>query len=295
MFAHMPDTAEPYSEKDFLNEVYLDKQQYHVLRNLLLHKKNIILQGPPGVGKTYAAERLAYSILGSKDKNRVCTIQLHPNYSYEDFLLGYRPTKTGFTLKKGPFYRFCNQAQNDNDTRPWFFIIDEINRGNLSKVFGELLVLIENDKRGRPVRLPYGDAEFSVPENIYIIGMMNTADRSLAMLDYALRRRFYFFSFVPAFQSDGFRKYQSSLADKQLDALIKTVQSLNDCIAQDPALGSGFCIGHSYFCTRPKNMDSEWLQAVVLYELIPLLEEYWFDEPDKVAEWSSRLQSTLHD
>ena len=195
-----------YTESDFLDEVYLDEEKYYILKNLLLYKKNIILQGPPGVGKTFAAKKLAYSIIGEKNKDRVMTIQFHQNYSYEDFMMGFRPNECGFELKKGPFYNLCKKAEQDPNNN-YFFIIDEINRGNLSKIFGELFMLMENDKRGTEIKLLYSDEMFSIPKNLYIIGMMNTADRSLAIIDYALRRRFAFFEFKPAFDSDGFKKY----------------------------------------------------------------------------------------
>src|SRR5699024_7318145 len=154
---------------------------------------------------TYAAKRLAYSVIGEQDRSRVQIVQFHQSYSYEDFLMGYRPRESGgFTLTEGPFYRFCEDARADDPTPPYFFIIDEINRGNISKIFGELLMLIESDKRGTELRLLYKHESFSVPPNVHIIGMMNTADRSLAVLDYALRRRFGFFEMAPGFRTEGF-------------------------------------------------------------------------------------------
>ena len=278
----------PYTQADFLRDVYLDRDQYQALRTLLLTKKNVILQGAPGVGKTFAAQRLAYSILGEADPERVRTVQFHQSYSYEDFILGYRPTDTGFSLKPGVFYEFCRRAARD--TRPYFFIIDEINRGNLSKIFGELFTLLEPGQRGQALRLLYTDEVFAIPENVYLIGMMNTADRSLAMLDYALRRRFAFFELTPAFRSDGFRAYQASLASPRFDRLIGAVERLNAAIAADDSLGDGFCIGHSYFCAGGSD---DRLRAVVEYELIPLLKEYWFDEPEKVRCWSALLREAV--
>ena len=238
-------TFEPYTADDFLTDVYMDEDRYKVLKSLLLTKKNVILQGAPGVGKTFAAKRLAFSIMGEKDTNRVKMVQFHQSYSYEDFIMGFRPTETGFELRKGVFYEFCRQAAEDD--RPYFFIIDEINRGNLSKIFGELFMLIESDKRGVELQLLYADEQFSIPSNVYIIGMMNTADRSLAMLDYALRRRFAFFELTPAFSSAGFRAYRTKVNNPKFDRLIATVEQLNDVIANDDSLGEGFCIGHSYF------------------------------------------------
>lgn len=280
-----------YTESDFLDEVYLDEEKYYILKNLLLYKKNIILQGPPGVGKTFAAKKLAYSIIGEKNKDRVMTIQFHQNYSYEDFMMGFRPNECGFELKKGPFYNLCKKAEQDPNNN-YFFIIDEINRGNLSKIFGELFMLMENDKRGTEIKLLYSDEMFSIPKNLYIIGMMNTADRSLAIIDYALRRRFAFFEFEPAFDSDGFKKYLEEKNSDKLCKVIEMIKKLNTDIRNDESLGKDFCIGHSFFCFDD-DIDDYLLKSVVDYEIIPLLNEYWYDEIDKVEEWSYLLHEAI--
>lgn len=282
-----------YSSTDFLSDVYMAGQDYKTLVNVLKMKKNIILQGAPGVGKTFTAKRLAYSIIGAKNPNRVQMIQFHQSYSYEDFIEGYRPTENGFTIKKGAFYKFCKLAEED-DENDYFFIIDEINRGNLSKIFGELFMLIEKDKRGIELQLLYSDENFSVPANVYIIGMMNTADRSLAMLDYALRRRFSFYTMKPGFNTIGFQTCQDSLESEAFNKLISCVKQLNSKIAEDISLGEGFCIGHSYFCGLTSDtVNVQILSSIVEYELIPLLKEYWFDEPAKIIDWSDRLRSTI--
>ena len=284
-----------YTMEDFLDEVYISEEAYNTLVSVLRNKMNIILQGAPGVGKTFVAKRLAYSIMGIKDVDRVMMVQFHQSYSYEDFIMGFRPSATGFELKKGAFYNFCKKAEVDSDN-DYFFIIDEINRGNLSKIFGELFMLIENDKRGNKnkLQLLYSDEMFYVPDNVYIIGMMNTADRSLAMLDYALRRRFAFFDLKPGFESEGFRAYQAELDNRKFNALIRQVESLNEQIAADESLGEGFYIGHSYFCNiNPDELDDAKLSGIVEYELIPTLKEYWFDEPDKVKQWSDNLRSVI--
>ncbi|MFA6773999.1 MAG: AAA family ATPase [Sphaerochaeta sp.] len=281
----------PYSKDDFLMDVYVSDKDYQDLTSLIRKKKNVILQGAPGVGKTWAAKRLAYSMMGVKDPSRVMMIQFHQSYSYEDFIMGFRPSEKGFQLKKGPFYTFCKEAEVDSDN-DYFFIIDEINRGNLSRIFGELFMLIEADKRGNELLLLYSEEKFSVPKNIHIIGTMNTADRSLAMLDYALRRRFAFYGLKPAFQSEGFRTYKKGLNNQKLDKLVSCVEKLNEIIAKDDSLGDGFCIGHSYFCNL-EVVDDQALSGIVEYELIPLLREYWFDEPDKIREWSDELRSSI--
>ena len=280
-----------YDAEQFLDEVYMDEASYNTLVSLVQTKKNVILQGAPGVGKTFAAKRLAYSMMGVKDPNRVMMVQFHQSYSYEDFIMGFRPSENGFELKRGAFYNFCKEAEIDSDN-DYFFIIDEINRGNLSKIFGELFMLIESDKRGVELQLLYSDEKFSVPSNVYIIGMMNTADRSLAMLDYALRRRFAFYEMKPGFDTDGFREYKMGLASEKFDRLINCVENLNSAIAADESLGEGFCIGHSYFCNLKKATDNA-LSGIVEFELIPLLKEYWFDEPVKVKDWISNLRSAI--
>ena len=285
-------TYPPYDAEKFLEEVYMDEKNYHNLVALIEKKKNVILQGAPGVGKTFAAKRLAYSIMGVKNKERVKMVQFHQSYSYEDFIMGFRPTGIGFELKKGVFYNFCKTAEIDSEN-DYFFIIDEINRGNLSRIFGELLMLIENDKRGVELQLLYSDEMFSIPANVYIIGMMNTADRSLAMLDYALRRRFAFYEMKPGFETDGFREYRMSLNSTKFDNLINCVEDLNGVITADESLGEGFCIGHSYFCNLKEATD-QVLSGIIEFELIPLLREYWFDEPVKAKDWSNHLRSAIN-
>ena len=280
-----------YTREDFLREVYITESDYDTLTELIKKKKNVVLQGAPGVGKTYIAKRLAYSIMGCKDKNRVAMIQFHQSYSYEDFIMGFRPSENGFVLKTGIFYDFCKKAEIDSDN-PYFFIIDEINRGNLSKIFGELFMLIESDKRGGQLQLLYSDEMFSIPPNVFVIGMMNTADRSLAMIDYALRRRFAFYDIKPGFNAKNFIEYKNNFQSKMLNGLIQCICDLNAQIASEEALGEGFCIGHSYFCNL-HNADKSTLSNIVEYEIVPLLKEYWYDEPSKVRDWSNRLRGTL--
>jgi 5-methylcytosine-specific restriction protein B len=284
-------SIDAYTKSDFLDEVYMTEKRYENLVAVLRNKKNIILQGAPGVGKTFAARRLAWSMMGEKDDSRIEFVQFHQNYSYEDFMMGYKPVEDGFELKYGIFYRFCQKAANQPD-KEFFFIIDEINRGNMSKIFGELLMLIEKDYRGTKATLAYNGLSFSVPKNLYIIGMMNTADRSLAMIDYALRRRFSFFEVEPGFDSEGFIHYQNGLNNETLNELVNKVKDLNREISLDKSLGKGFCIGHSYFCGRDVCTE-EWLHSIVDYDILPMLSEYWFDDANKLQRWENILQGVF--
>ena len=296
----LPKPYDPYDKKKFLDDVFMDEEDYDKLLNLLVYKKNIILQGAPGVGKTFLAKRFAYSIMGEKNDSHIESIQFHQNYSYEDFIMGYKPVDDGFELMTGVFYNFCKKAEQDTDPNSkYFFIIDEINRGNLSKIFGELMALIEADKRGDKVRLAYRDELFSVPDNVYIIGMMNTADRSLAMMDYALRRRFSFYEIEPAFKKPIFKKHLLKYLKLVgvADAVIERLTKLNDKISDETTsgLGKGFCIGHSYFCVPPVKGQSEkdWYDMIIDFEISPLLDEYWWDDPNKAEDCKKELKKDI--
>lgn len=286
---------EKYSKDDFIKEVFMDANNYDKIVYTLQHKKNIVLQGAPGVGKTFCAKRLAYSMMGEKNEDRICFIQFHQNYSYEDFIMGYKPEEDTFKLKKGVFYDFCTKAKNDtNPDNKYFFIIDEINRGNLSKIFGELLMLIEKDYRDTKITLAYSGENFYVPNNLYIIGMMNTADRSLALIDYALRRRFSFVNIEPGFDSNGFKKFKNQIKMQKYNNLIECIKELNKDIETDASLGKGFVIGHSYVCYKKvEDVTDQWLDSIVKYDIIPTLEEYWFDDISKVEEWKNKLEQSI--
>ena len=288
------ETIENYGKEDFLKDVFMTEEECDELVEILKRKKNLILEGAPGVGKTFAAKRLAYLMMGCKDSSRIGTIQFHQNYSYENFIEGYKPDENSFHIEKGIFYNFCDKAKDDPDN-DYFFIIDEINRGNLSKIFGELLALIEDKYRGLEHSLPlsYSKKPFFVPNNVYIIGMMNTADRSLAIIDYALRRRFSFFMMSPAFDSEGFQKMRTSISNDKYDKLVIAVKTLNEIIEKDPSLGDGFKIGHSYFCVEPEKVTDKWISTVAKYEIIPLVREYWFDNVDKVKEESDKILEAI--
>jgi len=290
--------VQPYNVEDALRDLFIERQAFQSILNTLKSKRNLILQGPPGVGKTYFARRLAYCLLGESDPNRVGMVQFHQSYSYEDFVQGYRPTGNGFTLRDGVFYEFSMRAHRDKE-RDYVFIIDEVNRANLSKVFGELMMLIEADKRDREWAIPlaYSSSEsdpYFVPKNLFILGLMNTADRSLAMVDYALRRRFAFVDLAPGLQTEAFTTFLLSKGAEAslVKQIVQRVSSLNAEIADDRVnLGPGFCIGHSFFSSldEGESLDQDWYRRVVEREIAPLLREYWFDKPKLAQDWEQKL------
>lgn len=294
----VPPQPTPFSFDDALDGLFIEPDTFTEMVNALTQKKNVILQGAPGVGKTFVAKRLAYTVIGEHAQDRVEMIQFHQSYAYEDFIQGYRPTGHGFDLRNGVFHDFCVRAAQD-PTRKYVFVIDEINRGNLSKIFGELMMLIEPDKRGLEwgIYLTYQDRakpRFYVPENVHLLGLMNTADRSIAMVDYALRRRFAFIDVEPGFATAAFRGHltNAGASTALIDKVVSRMQQLNTKIAADKTnLGPGFRIGHSFFCTSFSAPDENWYQRVIQTEIAPLIREYWFDDTEQADAEVKQLLS----
>ena len=285
----LEDAPEPYTDADYLSQVFMDAADLAELKALLKRKKNLILQGAPGTGKTFAAKRLAWTMMGCKDSTRIQQVQFHQSTTYDGFVYGYRPNADGgFETVPGAFVEFCRKASS-RPSEDFFFIIDEINRANISKVLGELLMLIEADHRGESIILPVSGESFFVPPNVFIIGMMNTADRGLALIDYALRRRFAFFEMEPALKNDRFEK-QAAVSGEKMTSLVYAVIKLNDVIEGETSLGRGFRIGHSYFCPDADGNPID-PASVVKYELAPLVEEYWFDDEKRAHAEIDKLKA----
>jgi 5-methylcytosine-specific restriction protein B len=293
--APSPEIAPPFSIDDALKELFISRDRFEEILFSLSERKNIVLQGAPGVGKSFMARLLGYALLKQKDETRVKMVQFHQSYSYEDFIEGYRPADNGFKLQNGVLRDFCEQARL-HPNQDYVFIIDEINRGNLSRIFGELMLLIEADKRSPDCAVPllYSRKDFYIPKNLHFIGLMNTADRSLAMVDYALRRRFRFFTLMPQFDSEKFSTHLKAAGCEAglIESMVSRFQKLNSQIASpESGLGQGYQIGHSFFCPAPRaTVDSAWYSRILHGEIKPLLEEYWFDEPDRVSTAMADLE-----
>lgn len=285
-----------YTHENILAEgAFLESREIQKLLHRWSEKKNLILQGPPGTGKTWLARKLAYALIGKENDENITTQQFHPSTSYEDFVMGYRPTHDGrLALQYGAFMKAAQRAQEDTGQKH-IFIIEEINRGNPAQIFGEMLTLLEADKRNpdNALRLIYSqddDDPFHLPENFYVIGTMNQADRSLAGLDIALRRRFSFATLAPELGSNWLEfAAKRGHAAPELRSIANRITQVNDLIRDDPTLGAPFCIGHSFVTPRTKitepavDKTQRWFQEIIDTDLEPLLEEYWFDQPEKLT------------
>lgn len=288
-----PIPVTPFTLNDAVTDTFLSMDEWRQITRVWARKKNLIVQGPPGVGKSFLAKRLAYSMIGERAPSRVLSLQFHQSYSYEDFMQGYRPHEGGLKLLPGVFHDFCTKARGDQE-RLYVAIIDEFNRANVSRVLGEAMVLIEPDKRSEAHAIPLAyslphQEPFWIPENLLVLGLMNTADRSLSFVDFALRRRFAFVNLRPAFEKPSFREYllKMGVEDELAEQLIQRMTALNQKIAADDRnLGSGFEIGHSFFCPTGSEatLDADWYNDVVANEVIPLVEEYWAGRPDEINQ-----------
>lgn len=270
------------------DDIFLSMEEINQILRLLKRKKSIIFTGPPGVGKTFIAKNLINNYFSDIAESGIEMVQFHQSYSYEEFIEGLKPQMDGsFSTEKGIFYNICKRAEDDPE-KDYFLIIDEINRGNTSNIFGELLLLLESDKRSNyEVRLTYSKETFSVPENLYVIGTMNIADQSLSMIDYALRRRFAFFNIKPAFDKKKFEMHLynvMNLTQKDINNIVATMLDINSKI--EKSIGIDFVIGHSYFIENDEIDDvKQWLEDIFEFEIMPLLKEYYYDNNEKIKEF----------
>ena len=250
---------------------------------LLVDKKQVIFQGPPGTGKTYVAQKLANHLAGSND--RVTLVQFHPSYAYEDFVQGFRPAlvngQPGFELKDGPLLQAARRARKERHEKH-FLIIDEINRGNLAKVFGELYFLLEY--RDESITLQYqreDEVKFSLPSNLYIIGTMNTADRSIALVDLALRRRFYFVEFHPDDEpvKGVLRRWLKANNMADMKWVADVVERANEILKDDRHAA----VGPSYF--MKDGLNEEVVERIWKHSVLPYIEELRFGIEEETEEF----------
>ena len=300
-----PETsAEPvlpyYTVEDIMAEgCFLAPDRLNEMLTRLRGKKNLILQGPPGTGKTWLAKRLAFALMEHRDESRLLAVQFHPNLSYEDFIRGWRPTGEGkLTLADGPFMEMVTAAAQDPQ-QVYVVVIEEINRGNPAQIFGEMLTLLEADKRTPDEALALSckrtpDERVFIPDNLHLIGTMNIADRSLALVDLALRRRFAFVELEPVF-GQPWRSWvakTNGIDEKVLTVIEERLKELNQSIAEDAGLGPQFRIGHSYVTPSAGEKiedGQDWFRRIVATEIGPLLDEYWYDAPEKARGAKERL------
>ena len=301
-----PEEYTPYSVVDIIDDgCFLEVARLETMLERLQDKKNLILQGPPGTGKTWLAKRLAYALIGRRSESRVRPFQFHPNLSYEDFVRGWRPEKGGgLQLVDGPFLEAVKDAAGDladpdDPGNAYVLVIEEINRCNPAQIFGEMLTLLEADKRtpAEAISLSYrrhSAERVHIPPNLFVIGTMNVADRSLALVDFALRRRFAFVDLEPTF-GEAWRTWvseQCGVGEVFLRDIESRLNALNAAIATDAVLGPNFRVGHSVV-TPPPDVEIQdpqhWFRQIVETEIAPLLGEYWFDDPKRAEDEGEKL------
>ena len=292
-----------YSSANIVGDgCFVEEKRISNMLKRLQTKKNLILQGPPGTGKTWLAKRLAWALAGQKDEKKVRAVQFHPNLSYEDFVRGWRPSSEGrLDLVDGPFLEMVGAAQRDLESA-YVLVVEEINRGNPAQILGEILTLLEADKRSpdNALELTYrreDEQGIYLPPNLHIVGTMNIADRSLALVDLALRRRFAFVDLLPEI-GERWKTWvgeQCGFDDAILFDIQERMSRLNATIKADPKLGRQFQIGHSYVTPLPgrETDPSTWYRDIVDSEIGPLLNEYWFDDPDRAAQERDNLLEGL--
>lgn len=299
----VPDYSYDSRAREIVNDgCFVEERELSRMFKTLERKKNLILQGPPGTGKTWLAKKLALVFVESKEDMKA--IQFHPNLSYEDFVRGWRPQIEGdkatgtLTLEDGAFLKLIDAAKRKSE-RKFVMVIEEINRGNPANIFGEMLTLLEADKRKRNEALalsyPRDTTErIFIPDNLYIIGTMNVADRSIASMDLALRRRFGFFALHPVFgkpwQSWVHKEY--GVDGRFLADIAERLNALNETISDNELLGPHFRIGHSYVIPHSKDEVAdpmEWFSQIVEREIGPLLEEYWFADIQRARDEKEKL------
>jgi 5-methylcytosine-specific restriction protein B len=297
--------TKPYGVEDILQDgCFLPREELETILERLQDKKNLILQGPPGTGKTWLAKRLAYALVGSKNSELIRSVQFHAAIAYEDFVRGWRPAADGkLRLCNGPFLEMVKKAK-DRREESFVIVIEEINRGNPAQIFGELLTLLEEDKRKEEEALFLCHQDSAeplpvyIPENLHVIGTMNIADRSLALVDYALRRRFAFVTLVPCFDNrwlDWMTHADKAAMPREIALQIaQKMNALNERIASDTLLGQAYAVGHSYV-TTDKRIENphNWFLSIVETELEPLLKEYWFDNHSEVKDAVAELKSGI--
>lgn len=295
-----------YSSANIVDDgCFLSQKRINDILARLEEKKNIVLQGAPGTGKSWLAKKLGYALIGRVEEQNLRVVQFHPNLSYEDFVRGYRPTSEGkLAVIDGIFLEMVFSAQK-NRAGKFVIVIEEINRGSPAQIFGELLTLLENGKRdsAEALELCYPDADGArrkiyIPQNLYVIGTMNIADRSIAIVDFALRRRFAFIELEPSLGSE-WQEWvikNCGLDDKLAHEIAKRMSTLNEAISSDPRLGKHFRIGHSYVTPSfflPPGESEKWFRHVVETEIGPLLEEYWFDSSEEARKAKALLLQGL--